>query len=53
LTLETVSRALSALARAGLIGFVEKGRRDIAIPSVQALADFVQASLAPTSELLQ
>lgn len=53
LTLETVSRALSSLARAGLIRFVEKGRRDIGIPSIDALAAFVHASLTPTSDLLQ
>jgi CRP/FNR family transcriptional regulator len=53
MTLETVSRALSRLARARLIHFAEKGRRDISIPEVDALADFVQASLAPASATLQ
>ena len=53
MTLETVSRALSRLARARLIHFAEKGRRDISIPEVDALADFVQASLAPASPTLQ
>ncbi|HSW05912.1 Crp/Fnr family transcriptional regulator [Aquabacterium sp.] len=53
LTLETVSRALSRLARDGVIEFVEKGRRDIRIPEVEALADFVQRSLAPSTTLLQ
>jgi CRP/FNR family transcriptional regulator, anaerobic regulatory protein len=53
MTLETVSRALSRLARQQLIHFVEKGRRDIRIPQVQALADFVQRSLAPAPTLLQ
>lgn len=47
MTLETVSRALSRLARAGLIEFAEKGRRDILIPEVEALADFVQLALSP------
>ncbi len=47
MTLETVSRAFSRLARAGLIRFDEKGRRDIAIPCVQALADFVQDTVNP------
>jgi CRP/FNR family transcriptional regulator len=47
LTLETVSRALSRLAKAHLIGFDGKGRRDISIPDVRALAAFVQRSLAP------
>ena len=48
LTLETVSRALSRLARDGLIGFAEKRRRDVQIPDVEALAAFVQRCLAPT-----
>jgi CRP/FNR family transcriptional regulator, anaerobic regulatory protein len=46
MTLESVSRALCRMSRAGVIRFDEKGRRDIAIPSVEALADFVQESLA-------
>jgi len=53
MTLETVSRALSRLARHGLIHFPEKGRRDIRIPLVDALADFVQRSLAPAGVVLQ
>lgn len=45
LTLETVSRALSRLARGDLIRFDDGGaRRDIRIPKVKALADFVQRS---------
>jgi CRP/FNR family transcriptional regulator len=47
MTLETVSRALSRLAKAGLIRFAEGARREIVIPEVDALADFVQRSLAP------
>ena len=47
MTLETVSRALSKLARQQLIVFAEKGRRDLLIPDVNALAAFVQAGLAP------
>lgn len=47
LTLETVSRALSKLARDHLIEFTEKGRRDLKIPDVKALAAFVQRCLAP------
>ena len=47
MTLETVSRALSKLARQQLIVFAEKGRRDLLIPDVDALAKFVQACLAP------
>lgn len=53
MTLETVSRALSRLARCQLIHFAEKGRRDIRIPQVEALAEFVQRSLAPAGVLLQ
>ena len=49
LTLETVSRALSRLAREKLISFTEKGRRDVHIPDVTALSAFVQRCLAPTA----
>ena len=50
MTLETVSRALSRLARDKLIGFASKDRRDLQIPSVAALSAFVQRCLsqAPT-----
>jgi CRP/FNR family transcriptional regulator len=51
MTLETVSRALSKLARDEVIGFAEKGRRDIRIPHVDALSAFVQRCLAPESTL--
>jgi CRP/FNR family transcriptional regulator len=53
LTLESVSRALSRLARGGLIGFAEKGRRELRIPDVAALSRFVQRSVAPSSAILQ
>ncbi|CAG1018781.1 Fumarate and nitrate reduction regulatory protein [Burkholderiaceae bacterium] len=53
MTLETVSRSLSKLARDKIIGFAEKGRRDIHIPHVDALSEFVQRSLAPTNVVLQ
>jgi CRP/FNR family transcriptional regulator len=53
MTLETVSRALSRLARHNLIHFAEKGRRDIQIPQLAALAEFVQRSLAPAGVVLQ
>lgn len=53
MTLETVSRALSRLARCELIHFPEKGRRDIRIPSLPALSEFVQRSLAPAGVTLQ
>ncbi|WP_374564827.1 Crp/Fnr family transcriptional regulator [Ideonella sp.] len=49
MTLETVSRALSKLARDNLIRFVEKGRRDIHIPEVNALSEFIQGCLAPAA----
>ena len=48
LTLETVSRALSKLARENVIAFTEKGRREVHIPDVMALSGFVQRCLAPT-----
>lgn len=51
MTLETVSRALSRLARDRLIGFATKGRREVQIPSVPALSAFVQRSLSPASVL--
>ena len=51
LTLETVSRALSKLARDQLISFTEKGRRDLKIPDVQALSAFVQRCLSPAATL--
>lgn len=47
MTLESVSRALSRLARDKVIGFATKGRRDVQIPDVGALSAFVQRSLAP------
>ena len=45
MTLETVSRALSRLARDGVIEFAERGRRDIRIPDVESLSAFVQRCL--------
>jgi CRP/FNR family transcriptional regulator len=53
MTLETVSRSLSKLARDKIIRFAEKGRRDIHIPHVDALSEFVQRSLVPTAVVLQ
>ena len=47
MTLETVSRAFSRLARSGLIRFDEKGRRQIAVPSIAALVEFVQRTVGP------
>ena len=47
MTLESVSRVLSKLARGNVIAFAEKGRRDVQIPDVRALSAFVQQCLAP------
>jgi CRP/FNR family transcriptional regulator len=47
MTLESVSRALSRLARASVIRFPEKGRRDIEIPEVGALHAFIERCTAP------
>lgn len=49
MTLETVSRALSRLARGDVIRFNEKGRRDIQIPRAEALSAFIQRSMAPAT----
>lgn len=51
MTLESVSRALSKLARGNVISFAEKGRRDVQIPDVRALSAFVQQCLAPVPTL--
>jgi CRP/FNR family transcriptional regulator, anaerobic regulatory protein len=51
MTLETVSRALSKLARDKVIDFAEKGRRDVRIPDVDALSRFVQRCLSPAPML--
>ncbi|MDQ6629742.1 MAG: Crp/Fnr family transcriptional regulator [Pseudomonadota bacterium] len=51
MTLETVSRALSKLARDNVIAFAQKGRRDVHIPDVGALSAFVQRCLAPVPTL--
>ena len=53
MTLESVSRALSRLARDKVIGFASKGRRDVQIPDVGALSAFVQRCLAPAPAMLQ
>jgi CRP/FNR family transcriptional regulator len=47
MTLESVSRALSRLARGDVIRFIEKGRRDIHIPKVEALTSFIQRLATP------
>ena len=53
LTLESVSRALSKLARENMISFVEKGRREVRIPDLDALAGFVQQALCDERVVLQ
>ena len=53
LTLESVSRALSKLARAQVISFVEKGRREVRIPDLGMLAAFVQGTLCSERVVLQ
>ncbi len=45
MTLETVSRALRRLAQCGVIRFDEKGRRDLTIPSLAALDNFIRKAL--------
>jgi CRP/FNR family transcriptional regulator len=52
MTLESVSRALSRLARDNVIA-LEKGRREVQIPDVGALSAFVQRCLAPAPTMLQ
>jgi CRP/FNR family transcriptional regulator len=42
MTLESVSRALTRLASKSVIRFPEKGRRDIEIPEIGALDDFIE-----------
>ncbi len=50
--LETVSRALSRLARDKIIGFNETGRREVHIPDLAVLSAFIQRCLvAPTPTL--
>ena len=51
LTLESVSRALSRLAKAKVIGFAGNGRRDVQIPDIDALGAFVQRSISPAGML--
>jgi CRP/FNR family transcriptional regulator len=46
MTIESVSRGLSRLRRDKLIAFIGRGRHDLHIPDVAALAAFVQRRLA-------
>ena len=52
MTLETVSRVLSKLAREHAIEFADKGHREICIPHQRALLDFVRRR-GPPEALLQ
>lgn len=51
--LESVSRSLSKLAQCGVIAFNEKGRRDISIPDLAALSNFVQNDSETSNAVLQ
>lgn len=53
LSVESVSRALSRLARVGVIEFNERARRDISIPNLGALRNYIQSSTDSTAPLLQ
>ena len=53
MTLESVSRALSRLARCEVIRFIGKGRRELNIPDLEALSRFIQAAMAPQPRVLQ
>lgn len=53
LRLESVSRALSKLARYGIIQFNEKGRREISIPDLDALSEFIQSDSDRVAPVLQ
>ncbi len=51
MTLESVSRGLSRLAREKIICFESKGRNELRIPDAAALSNFVQRSLASSPTL--
>ena len=51
MTLESVSRALSRLAREQVIAFSEKGRRHIRIPDVRALSAYAQCGTPAVATL--
>lgn len=53
MTLESVSRALSRLARERVIDFAEKGRRHVRIAEARALDAYIERSLTPASQALQ
>lgn len=53
MTLETVSRAMTRLARERVIRFAHKGRREVEIPDADALTAFVQKLLASPAGTVQ
>lgn len=53
LRLESVSRALSKLAKQGLIEFNERGRREISIPNLDAMSEFIQNDTYRNGQFLQ
>jgi CRP/FNR family transcriptional regulator len=53
LRLESVSRALSKLAKQGLIEFNERGRREISIPNLDAMSEFIQNDTYRHGQFLQ
>ncbi|MGA0610744.1 Crp/Fnr family transcriptional regulator [Caldimonas sp. KR1-144] len=53
MTLESVSRALSRLAREQVIRFAEKARRELQIPDIGALERFIERCCAPARATLQ
>jgi CRP/FNR family transcriptional regulator len=53
LRLESVSRALSKLAKQGLIEFNERGRREISIPNLDAMTAFIQSDTDRHGQFLQ
>ncbi|MEY3447015.1 MAG: hypothetical protein RIR45_1770 [Pseudomonadota bacterium] len=53
LRLESVSRALSRLARCGIIEFNERGRRDISIPDLGALKNFIHSNADSAAHIVQ
>jgi CRP/FNR family transcriptional regulator len=46
---ESVSRSLTKIAQAGAIEFIQPGRREISIPDLQVLQDFVTSQTESTA----
>lgn len=53
MTLESVSRALSRLAREEVIRFAERARREVQIPDIAALERFIERCAPSTRAVLQ